>query len=197
MSFVLISPEWVMAAAGDLAGIGSSLSAANAAAAASTTQLVAAAGDEVSGQIAALFGVHGQQYQAMSTQVAALHRQFVLTLNAGAGSYLAAESTNAEQNLLNLINAPTEFLVGRPLIGNGANGAGPGDNGGDGGLLYGNGGNGAAGAAGQPGGNGGSAGLIGNGGRGGAGGAGTVGGFGGNGGWLYGNGGGGGAGGSA
>jgi hypothetical protein len=37
---------------------------------------------------------------------------------------------------LGAINAPTEAILDRPLIGNGANG-GPGQNGGAGGLLYG------------------------------------------------------------
>ncbi|WP_411550947.1 PGRS repeat-containing protein, partial [Mycobacterium shinjukuense] len=74
--------------------------------------------------------------------------------------------------------APPEFF-GRPLIGNGADGTSPGQAGGPGGWLYGNGGNGAPGAGGQPGGAGGAAGLIGNGGNGGAGGAGAAGGGGG------------------
>ncbi|BCI92172.1 hypothetical protein NIIDMKKI_73780 [Mycobacterium kansasii] len=64
--------------------------------------------------------------------------------------------------------------MGRPLIGNGTNGLpNTGQDGGPGGLLYGNGGNGGSGGPGQLGGNGGSAGLIGNGGAGGAGGPGT------------------------
>ena len=48
MSFVIAAPEFVSAAASDLAGIGSSLSAANAAASVPTTAVLAAAGDEVS-----------------------------------------------------------------------------------------------------------------------------------------------------
>ncbi|MEQ0806349.1 PE family protein, partial [Mycobacterium tuberculosis] len=55
MSFVLISPEVVSAAAGDLANVGSTISAANKAAAAATTQVLAAGADEVSARIAALF----------------------------------------------------------------------------------------------------------------------------------------------
>ncbi len=93
-------------------------------------------------------------------------------LNAGAGSYLAAEAANAESNLLGAINAPAVALFGRPIIGDGANATTPGGAGGDGGLLIGNGGNGAAGAAGQAGGAGGSAGLWGRGGVGGSGGVG-------------------------
>jgi hypothetical protein len=51
-----------------------------------------------------------------------------------------------EQDLLGIVNAPTDALLGRPLIGNGANGApGTGAAGGDGGWLIGNGGAGGAG----------------------------------------------------
>ncbi len=126
MSFVLISPEVVSAAAGDLANVGSTISAANKAAAAATTQVLAAGADEVSARIAALFGMYGLEYQAISAQVAAYHQQFVQTLRTGAASYMLAEATNVEQNLLNLINAPTQTLLGRPLIGDGANATTPG-----------------------------------------------------------------------
>ncbi|AIH90393.1 hypothetical protein IU19_20515, partial [Mycobacterium tuberculosis] len=47
MSFVSVAPEIVVAAATDLAGIGSAISAANAAAAAPTTAVLAAGADEV------------------------------------------------------------------------------------------------------------------------------------------------------
>lgn len=53
MSFVIVAPEMVSAAATDLARIGSSISAANAGAALPTTQLLAAGVDEVSEAIAA------------------------------------------------------------------------------------------------------------------------------------------------
>lgn len=66
MSFVSVAPEIVVAAATDLAGIGSAISAANAAAAAPTTAVLAAGADEVSAAIAALFGAHGQAYQTVS-----------------------------------------------------------------------------------------------------------------------------------
>src|ERR1700690_1623322 len=49
-------------------------------------------------------------------------------------------------------NAPTQALLGRPIIGNGANGAaGTGQAGGAGGILWGNGGHGGAGGAGAAG----------------------------------------------
>ncbi|OWG24310.1 PE family protein, partial [Mycobacterium tuberculosis] len=201
MSYLVVVPELVAAAATDLANIGSSISAANAAAAAPTTALVAAGGDEVSAAIAALFGAHARAYQALSAQAAMFHEQFVRALAAGGNSYAVAEAATAQsvqQDLLNLINAPTQALLGRPLIGNGANGLpGTGQNGGDGGILYGNGGNGGSGGVNQAGGNGGNAGLWGNGGSGGAGGnrhhwpaaTASTGGAGGSGGLLWGNGG--------
>ena len=142
MSFVLTAPEFMVDAAGDLANIGSAVTAANGAAALSTTGILGAGADEVSGAIAALFGTYGHEFQSISAQAAVFHDQFVQTLTAGAASYAQTEAANVEQNLLNVVNAPTEALLGRPLIGNGANAAAPGQAGGAGGLLYGNGGNG-------------------------------------------------------
>ncbi|WP_459797714.1 PE family protein, partial [Mycobacterium riyadhense] len=55
MSFVNVVPELVAAAAADLAAIGSKLTAVNAAAEGPTTALTAAASDEVSAAVAALF----------------------------------------------------------------------------------------------------------------------------------------------
>ncbi len=148
MSFVLIAPEFVTAAAGDLTNLGSSISAANASAASATTQVLAAGADEVSARIAALFGGFGLEYQAISAQVAAYHQRFVQALSTGAGAYASAEAAAAEQIVLGVINAPTQALLGRPLIGDGANATTPGGAGGAGGLLFGNGGAGAAGAPG-------------------------------------------------
>lgn len=177
MSFLVVVPEFLTSAAADVENIGSTLRAANAAAAASTTALAAAGADEVSAAVAALFARFGQEYQAVSAQASAFHQQFVQTLNSASGSYAAAEATIASQlqtaqhDLLGAVNAPTETLLGRPLIGDGAPGTATSPNGGAGGLLYGNGGNGySATASGVGGGAGGSAGLIGNGGAGGRGG---------------------------
>ncbi len=136
MSFVLIAPEFVTAAAGDLTNLGSSISAANASAASATTQVLAAGADEVSARIAALFGGFGLEYQAISAQVAAYHQRFVQALSTGAGAYASAEAAAAEQIVLGVINAPTQALLGRPLIGDGANATTPGGAGGAGGLLF-------------------------------------------------------------
>ncbi|BBX73930.1 hypothetical protein MSHI_18360 [Mycobacterium shinjukuense] len=151
MSYVIAAPDLVAAAASELAGIGATLSTANAAAAFPTTGILAAGADEVSAAIAALFGAHGQAYQALSAQAAQFHTQFVQSLQAGAGAYASAETTNVEQQLLNAINAPTQALLGRPLIGDGADAPdGSGAPGGPGGLLYGNGGRGGSGAPANP-----------------------------------------------
>ena len=56
MSFVITIPEMLSVAVADLTGIGSAIGAAHGAAAAPTTQLLAAGADEVSVGIAALFG---------------------------------------------------------------------------------------------------------------------------------------------
>ena len=77
MSFVIVAPEMTTAAATDLASIGSTISAANAATAAPTAGMVAAAADEVSAAIAAVFGTYAQGYQSLSAQAAAFHEQFV------------------------------------------------------------------------------------------------------------------------
>ncbi|MEK1048286.1 PE family protein, partial [Mycobacterium ulcerans] len=177
MSFVSVAPEVVATAASDLARIGSSIDAVNAAAAGATTTVLAAGADEVSVAIAALFGTHAQEYQAISTRISALNERFVALLTAGSNSYAASESASVswlqavEQDVLGLVNAPSQYWFGRPLIGNGADGvAGTGQAGGAGGILWGNGGAGGSGAVGQSGGAGGSAGLLGHGGAGGAGG---------------------------
>uniref|UniRef100_UPI001247821D PE family protein n=1 Tax=Mycobacterium tuberculosis TaxID=1773 RepID=UPI001247821D len=190
MSYVIATPEMMATAAFDLARIGSQVSAASAVAAMPTTEVVAAGADEVSAGIAALFSAHAQEYQALSAQAAAFHDQFVHTLTAAARWYTATEIANAAamRVVLGAVNAPTQTLLGRPLIGDGAHGTAPGQPGGAGGLLFGNGGNGAAGAVGQVGGADGTAPgqpgaagglLFGNGGNGAAGGFGQTGGSGG------------------
>jgi PE family len=95
MSYVIAAPDMLAASAADVAGIGSSLSEANTAAAASTTRVIAAAEDEVSAAIASLFSGHAQQFHALSAQAADFHSQFVQALNAGARAYASSEAANA------------------------------------------------------------------------------------------------------
>jgi PE family len=132
MDFVIAAPAYVQAAAADLANIGSTISAANAAVATPTTAIMAAGADTVSMELAALFGVHGQMYQALSAQAALFHNQFVQLMNAGGAQYALAEAANASplqavgSESLAAVNAPFSAASGRPLIGNGADGAAPG-----------------------------------------------------------------------
>jgi hypothetical protein len=95
MSFVTAQPETLTAAADNLSGLGSTLSAQNAAAAAPTTGVVPAAADEVSALTAAQFAAHANMYQQVSAQAAAIHEMFVATLNGSAGTYAATEAANA------------------------------------------------------------------------------------------------------
>jgi PE family len=132
MSFVITAPEALTAAASDIAGIGSNLTSAHAAAAAPTTGVLAAAADEVSEQIAALFSAHGQGYQRLSAQAAALHDQFVQTLTSGASQYAAAEASAAQTltNAVTTAKTSVQSVLGHSLIGGAGSGAG-----GGGGLL--------------------------------------------------------------
>lgn len=111
MSFV-ITPELVSTAAGQLSSINSALGEAAAAASAPTTTVATAAADEVSAAISQLFGTYGREFQAVNAQAAAFHAEFVRLLNGGAAAYLGTEIANAEQNLVNAINAPARTLFG-------------------------------------------------------------------------------------
>jgi hypothetical protein len=153
MSFVLVAPDTLETAAADAAQIGSAVRAANLAAVIPTTAVEAAGADEVSAAITALFGAHAQEYQAAAAQAAKGYEQFVRTLSAAAASYAGTEATIAAsmqgalgfqtfaygpihtigKALINspfgrvldpIINAPTEVLFGRDLIGNGVSGHG-------------------------------------------------------------------------
>jgi triacylglycerol lipase len=115
MSYVIAAPEMLAAAAADVAGIGSSLSEANAAAATQTTGVLAAAEDEVSAAIAALFSAHGQGFHALSTQAAAFHARFVQALKSSANSFASAEA-QAVNTLGNIFAAPPITPV--PATGN-------------------------------------------------------------------------------
>jgi len=94
MSFVKTLPEALAAAAAQLEGIGNSFSAESAGAAASTTDVVPAASDEVSAMQAGVFTTYGQLYQTVSAQAQAIHQQFVSLLNQSSGSYGETEAAN-------------------------------------------------------------------------------------------------------
>ena len=95
MTNLIAQPELMAAAAADLAEIRSSLGAANAAAAGSTTGLLPAAADEVSAACAKLFSTYGQEYQAVIARMSALHGQFAQAVAAGGLSYVETEIANA------------------------------------------------------------------------------------------------------
>src|SRR5262249_18707497 len=127
MSYVIAAPEIMTSAATDLSNIGSALSAAQAAAAAPTTGVLAAAEDVVSASIAAVFSSQCQQFQARGAQAAVFHDQFVRLLSSGGIAYGATDAANASplQALEHQAQAVAAFspwkdLTGRPLFGNGA-----------------------------------------------------------------------------
>src|ERR1700751_1579704 len=91
MSFVTTQPELLASAASQLQGIGTAISAQNAAADAPTTGAPPAAADEGSALTATQFGHYAAMYQAVIAQAAAVHEMFVGTLGASAGSYAATE----------------------------------------------------------------------------------------------------------
>jgi hypothetical protein len=92
---VTTQPDLLAAAAGQLAGVGSELTAQNAAESLPTTAVAPAAADEVSALTAAQFASHAAMYQAVSAHAAAVHDLFVTALGAAAGSYAATEAANA------------------------------------------------------------------------------------------------------
>ncbi len=95
MSYVIAAPEFVTAAATDLAGIGSTLSAARMTAASSTTTVIPAAADEVSASISDLFSQYGAEFQALAGKASVFHDQFVQNLKGAAGAYTSAEAAIA------------------------------------------------------------------------------------------------------
>lgn len=110
MSFVIAVPEAMVAAAAELATIGSDIDAAGAAAASQTTAVLAAAEDEVSAAIAALFSAHGQGFQALSARAATFHEQCIQALMSSAESFASAEAANltalGDMILTNIFGSP-------------------------------------------------------------------------------------------
>jgi hypothetical protein len=117
MSYVFASPELLAAAATDVAGIGSTLSAAHLAAAAPTVGVIPAAADEVSAAVAQVFSQAAQSFQGLVGKASAFGQQFAQQLTAGGGAYAAAEAVNAasvsadsSSIIQQLIDAPSGFL---------------------------------------------------------------------------------------
>lgn len=95
MSFVTTVPEALAGAAGDLQGIGSSMSARSVAAAAPTAAVVPPAADAVSALTAAQFAAHAQLFQSVSTQATAEQELFATTMGTSADTYAATEAANS------------------------------------------------------------------------------------------------------
>ena len=117
MSFVMVAPEVLAAAATDVQTIGSALTAANAAAAARTTGVLAAGADEVSEAIAALFSGHAQAYQALSAEAALFHQQFTQAMSLFDLPWLMRPSTSRCRRVRSFQGSPVlrvpETVVGR------------------------------------------------------------------------------------
>lgn len=99
MSLLVATTELLQGAAQDLASIGSSLADATSTASGPTTGIAAAAQDEVSVAVSALFGSFGREFQTISARTQAFGSQFVNLINASAGAYAGAEVANAQQVL--------------------------------------------------------------------------------------------------
>ncbi|MGB9308582.1 MAG: PE family protein, partial [Mycobacterium sp.] len=112
--YLVVAPEVLAAASGDLAGIEDTIKAAAAAAAPSTTGITAAAGDEVSAALAGFFGSYAQEFQTLSAQATQFHAQFVHTLNEAAAAYATAEAVSVWP-LRALLQQAESLGIGRPL----------------------------------------------------------------------------------
>jgi len=130
-SSVIAAPEALAQASGDLAGIGEAIHGASAAAAPSTTGLVAAAADEVSVAVASLFGGFAEDFHALTAQATAFHTHFAGTLGAAGVAYAAQEAANVsflqdaqlivkglqQQFFDESVFSPVNYLTGQPLFG--------------------------------------------------------------------------------
>lgn len=92
---MFVAPDFVEAAASDLAGLGLTISEARTAAASSTTAITPAAADEVSAAIAALFSAQSREFHTLSARAQEFHDKFVRALTRAVGAYGATEATNA------------------------------------------------------------------------------------------------------
>ncbi|MBS9535680.1 PE family protein [Mycobacterium sp. M1] len=95
MAFVTTHPEALTAAATNLQGLDSALTAQNAAAAAPITGVLPAAADEVSALQALQFAAYGKLYEQIAAQAAAMQEMFVHTLRTSADSYGETEAANS------------------------------------------------------------------------------------------------------
>ncbi|MGA9674585.1 MAG: PE domain-containing protein [Mycobacterium sp.] len=95
MSFLKTIPQELLSAAAQLEGIGTSLTAQNAGAAAPTTSIAPAAADPVSILQSGIFSSYGTLYQQLAAEAQAIQQQFTSTLGLSSGTYSATEAANA------------------------------------------------------------------------------------------------------
>ncbi len=117
MSFLKTIPQELLSAAAQLEGIGTSMTAQNAGAAAPTTSIAPAASDPVSMLQAGIFSSYGTLYQQLAAEAHAIQQQFTSTLGLSSGTYSATEASNATSAaatdpISGLINAISTFLGG-------------------------------------------------------------------------------------
>lgn len=116
MSFLTAIPEELLAAAQQLEGIGNSLTAQNAGAAAPTTAIAPAAADQVSALQAGIFSAYGTLYQQLATEAQAIQQQFVSTLGLSSGTYSSTEAANvAAATPVQTLSDQIATLLGGPL----------------------------------------------------------------------------------
>jgi hypothetical protein len=116
MSFLTAIPEELLAAAAQLEGIGNSLTAQNAGAAAPTTSVAPAAADQVSALQSAIFSTYGTLYQQIAAEAQAIQQQFVSTLGLSSGTYTSTEAANvAAATPVDSLSSTISTLFGGPL----------------------------------------------------------------------------------
>ncbi|MCV7005887.1 PE family protein [Mycobacterium gordonae] len=127
MTLLAAQPQLITAATVQVAAIGTAISDVGALVAGPTTELAAAAADEVSVAAAELFGAYARESQALLAQAAAFGDRFAAALTAAAGAYLDAEAANdaAVAGLFTGLPAggagqapggPATPLLGQPLV---------------------------------------------------------------------------------
>ena len=95
MSVLKTIPEELIAAASQLEGLATSLTAQTAGAAAPTTAVAPAAADSVSTLQSAVYSSYGSWYQQIAAEAQAVQQQIVATLGINSSSYTASEAANA------------------------------------------------------------------------------------------------------
>ncbi|KPN49572.1 PE family protein [Mycobacterium intracellulare subsp. chimaera] len=92
--FVEALPAGIDEAASGLSGLGATVAAGNAAAAAPVMGVVPPAPEPASVLLAAAFGVHGGVYQVTQAIGSVVHAMFVSTMGISSADYAATEALN-------------------------------------------------------------------------------------------------------